>query len=117
MREDIKAKKFNKYNPDSQPNLYELDKFLRKSGYRLVDTVSHTNGELELVIEPIKAGYLYPEIFHDIEDHNFYAKVVDHGLLVSHDLEGILEGYTTALGVLKYLDSLDLDTLEIKSEE
>lgn len=109
--------KVGKWDPDTQPNIYELNNFLRKSGYRLVDIVSHEGASPELLIEAISKDYLHPDISHDIEDGLFYAKVTEHGLLVSSDLEEIIKGYTTAQGVLKHLENLDLDTLELDEEE
>lgn len=111
----------SKWSADSQPNIYELDSFLKKSGYRLVDILAHDKDSevhgYELIIEPINPGYLYPEISHDYADNNFYAKIVDHGLLVASDVEEIIKGYTTALGVLQYLESLDISKLEVHSED
>ena len=100
-----------------QPNIFELDNFLQKSGYRLVDILSHNRSSetpgLELVIEPIESGHLHPEIYHNYVEGNFYAKIIDHGLLISSDVEEIIKGYTTVLEVLRYLETLDMKNLEI----
>ena len=63
-----KLQEATKWNPDNQPNIYELDNFLRKSGYRLIDIIEHKESSLshslshnyELIIEPITPGYLHP---------------------------------------------------------
>lgn len=120
-----KLQEATKWNPDNQPNIYELDNFLRKSGYRLIDIIEHKESSLshssshnyELIIEPITPGYLHPEISHDYEEGNFYAKITEHGLLVASDIEEIIKGYTTVLGVLKYLGDLDIDKLEVSPED
>lgn len=106
----------SKWNPDTQPNIYELSNFLRKSGYRLVDILEHNNSP-ELIIEAIKPGYLFPEISHGIKDNEFYVKVDDHGLMVASDVEEIIKGYENAVGVLHYLEGLNLSKLEINDEK
>lgn len=119
IREEVgkKLKKPNsRWNPDTQPNIYELSNFLQKSGYRLVDILVHEDYP-ELLIEAIKPGYLFPEISHDIKEKEFYAKVEDHGLMIASDIEEIIKGYETAIGVLHHLEELDLSKLEIDKEE
>lgn len=119
IREEVgkKLKKPNsKWDPDSQPNIYELSNFLQKSGYRLVDILSHKEGP-ELIIEAVKPGYLYPEIIQDIREKEFYVRVEEKGLMTASDLEEIIKGYDNAVSVLKYLEDLDLSKLEINSEE
>lgn len=106
-----------KWDSETQPNLYELDNFLRKSGYRLVDTLIHKGNIIEPVIEAIKEGHLHPDISYNAEDEWFYVRVKEYGLLNSSDLEDIIKGYTTALGVLNHLDTLDLTKLEVSSED
>lgn len=112
-------KRFNpsKWDSDTQPNIYELDNFLRKSGYKLVDIIEHEDNIPELIIEPLKKGYLHPEINHDVNEKDFYVNVIKYGMLELSDLEGIIEGYETALGVLRHLKSVSLDTLEIGEDE
>lgn len=113
------AKRFNssKWDSDTQPNIYELDNFLRKSGYKLTDILEHKDTIPELIIEPLKSGYLHPEINHDVAEKEFYVNVIKYGMLGASDLEGIIEGYETALGVLRHLKTIDLDSLEIGDEE
>lgn len=113
MRE---AKSLSKWSSDTQKNLYSLDSFLRKSGYRLADILDHEEGSRELIIEPVKPGYLHPEIVHDVSEGSFYIKVEEHGLLNASDVEEIIKGYTTALGVVGHLDSLDIQSLETTEE-
>ena len=96
--------------------IYELSNFLQKSGYRLVDILVHEDYP-ELLIEAIKPGYLFPEISHDIKEKEFYAKVEDYGLMIASDIEEIIKGYETAIGVLHHLEELDLSKLEIDKEE
>lgn len=118
LMKDRRISEASKYDPELQPNLYELSNFLSKSKYRLVDVVDHGETKIpEVIIEPINPGYLYPEIHHDIDEREFYIKVVEHGMLVDSDVEGIIQGYTNALAVLEYLKSIDLDSLEIVNEE
>ena len=106
------------YDSTTQPNLYELNNFLRKSGYKLAEVIPHQDKKVpELIILPIKESYLYPEISHDIEEGEFYIKVVEHGLLVASDVEEIIKGYTTSLGVVQHLESLELEKLEINTED
>lgn len=119
IREEVgkKLKKPNsRWNPDTQPNIYELSNFLQKSGYRLVDILSHKEGP-ELIIEAVKPGYLYPEITQDIREKEFYVRVEEKGLMTASDVEEIIKGYDNAVSVLKYLEDLDLSKLEINSEE
>lgn len=111
-----KLRSITKWSPESQPNLYELANFLRKSGYRLVEVIDHGESP-ELIIESIRSGYLHPEISHDIEERRFYVRVEDHGFLAASDVQEIIKGYNTALGVIQHLDSLDLSKLEIYPEE
>lgn len=113
IRRKIKEYRVSKWSPDAQPNIYELDKFLRKSGYRLTDLLPHEKGTPELVIEPIKLNYSHPNIEHDIEENEFFIEVKDHGLLILSDLEEIVKGYQNAMAVVTYLESLDLSKLEI----
>lgn len=96
--------------------IYELSNFLQRSGYRLVDILVHEDYP-ELLIEAIEPGYLFPEISHDIKEKEFYAKVEDHGLMIASDIEEIIKGYETAIGVLHHLEELDLSKLEIDKEE
>lgn len=103
----------SKWDPETQPNDYALDEFLHKAGYRLTD-ISNYDSSPELLIDPIRKGYLHPEIIHDVTDKTFYVDVKKYGMLNSSDLEEIVKGYTTALGVLEYLDSLDLSKLEVE---
>ena len=106
----------SRWNPDTQPNIYELSNFLQKSGYRLVDILVHEDYP-ELLIEAVKPGYLYPEITQDIREKEFYVRVEEKGLMTASDVEEIIKGYDTAVSVLKYLEDLDLSKLEINSEE
>lgn len=116
LKEDMIAKKNTRWNPDTQPNLYQLDVFLRKSGYRLFDVVDN-NGHPELMIETIKEGHLHPEINHSVADSAFYIEVKKYGELVASDVEEIIRGYQTAVGVVNHLDKLDLSKLEFSKEE
>lgn len=109
---DIKSK----WDPDTQPNIYELSNFLRKSGYRLVDIIDHKNSP-ELIIEAIKPGHLYPEIVQDVKSGKFYTRIENHGLMIASGVEEIIKGYETALGVLHHLEDLDLSRLEIETDE
>ena len=113
-----KLKEASRWDPDTQPNIYELDNFLKKSGYRLIDVLLGKGSNLhEILLEPLKPGYLYPEITHDIKDGVFYINVTNYGLLEASDVEGIIQGYENALSVVKYLQSLDLKTLEVSDSE
>lgn len=107
-----------KWDPDTQPNLYELALFLKKSGYRLVDMIySGVKDTGELIIEPVTPGYLYPEIVHDIVEEGFYIKVVDQGILPVSDVESLVQGYQNAIAVIHHLNSIDLTKLEIVDDE
>ena len=112
LKEDIIAKKNTRWNLDSQPNLYQLDVFLRKSGYRLFDVVDN-EGKPELMIETIKEGHLHPEISHNVADGNFYIEIKKYGELIASDVAEIVRGYQTAIGVVEHLERLDLNKLEI----
>lgn len=113
LKEDMIAKRNTRWNPDNQPNLYQLDVFLRKSGYRLFD-VFNNEGKPELMIETIKEGHLHPEINHDVADGVFYIEVKKYGELIASDVEEIMRGYQTAIGVVKHLEQLDLSKLEFR---
>lgn len=117
IKEAQATQKQIKWSSDTQPNIYELDNFLRKSGYRLLDILQHEGASPELVIEAINKDYLHPEISHDFEEGLFYAKVTEHGMLVASDIEEIIKGYNIALGILNHLDSLDLSNLEVSTDE
>lgn len=107
-----------KWDPDKQPNIYELNNFLRKSGYRLLDVLAVKDTTIpEIILEPLKAGYLYPEIQHYTKEGKFYIKVIDHGMLESSDVEGMITGYENALAVVKHLESLDLHDMEVEEDE
>lgn len=113
LKKDKKLREATKWDPESQPNIFELSNFLKKSGYRLVDVMISSEGlSPEIILEPLKPGYLYPDISYDINDKHFYINVPEHGLLVSSDVEGIILGYENALAVVKHLESLDLDEIE-----
>lgn len=106
------------WSSETQPNIYELDSFLRKSGYKLIDVTKYKKDQVpELLIVPIKSGYLYPDIVHSAAEHLFEVKVISYGLLGISDLEGIIRGYQNAIEVVKHLESLDLDDLEVEYEE
>ena len=115
LKEDMIAKRNTRWNPDNQPNLYQLDVFLRKSGYRLFDVVDN-GGKPELMIETIKEGHLHPEINHNVADGAFYIEVKKYGELIASDVEEIIRGYQTAVGVVKHLDNLDLSKLEFRKD-
>lgn len=115
LKEDSIAKKNTRWDPDTQPNIYQLDIFLRKSGYRLFDVVIN-KGHPELMIETIKEGHLHPEINHNVADQAFYIEVKKYGELSASDVEEIVKGYQTAIGVVKHLEKLDLNKLELKGE-
>lgn len=118
FKKEKKLIEANKWNPDLYPNIYEMENFLRKSGYRIIDIIEQKNSDIpEVVIEPIKKGYLYPEISHDLTDNKFYAKVIDYGMLGESDLIGIIQGYENAVSVIKHLNSLDLRDLEVGEDE
>ena len=119
IREEVgkKLRKPNsRWNPDTQPNIYELSNFLQKSGYRLVDILVHEDYP-ELLIEAVKPGYLYPEITQDIREKEFYVRVEEKGLMTASDVEEIIKGYETALGVLHHLEDLELSRLEIEKDK
>lgn len=114
----LKEASRSKWDSDNQPNVYELDNFLRKSGYRLLDVLLSRDSDLhEILLEPIKPGYLYPEITHDIKDGIFYINVTNYGLLEASDVEGIIRGYENALAVVHHLQSLDLKKLEVTEDK
>lgn len=116
LKEDNVARKTTRWNPDTQPNTYQLDIFLRKSGYRLVDVID--NGGLpDLMIEPIKGGHLHPDITYSVADQVFYVDVKKYGELVASDLEEVIKGCQTALGVVQHLEKLDLSKLEFRESE
>lgn len=117
FKKDKKIREANKWDPDTQPNLYELYNFLRKSGYRLVDVADSYKKRPELIIEPVEPGHLHPEINHDISDGRFYINVSEHGYLDPSDVVEVIKGYEAAISVVAYLSSLDLDKLEIDQED
>lgn len=103
----------NKWDPDTQPNLFELSNFLYKSGYRLIDAQENKES-VEVLLEPLNPGHLYPEISHDMKDNKFYIKIVEHGMLEASDVESIIIGYENAVAVVRYLESIDTTVLEIE---
>lgn len=111
FREDM-DNKASQWNPDTQPNLFELDRFLRKSGYRLVDVLTGA-GVKELMIEPKNSSHLYPEITHDVSDNHFYINVKRYGELIVSDVEEVIKGYQNAVSVVKRLEQVNLDKLEV----
>ena len=113
FKKDKLLKEASKWDPETHPNIYELSNFLRKSGYKLVDIIPQNT---ELLIEPVEKTYMYPEILHDVPTKSFHIKVVEHGFLVSSDVESVISGYENALGVVRHLEALDLDKLEIEEE-
>ena len=116
LKEDSVARKTTRWNPDTQPNIYQLDIFLRKSGYRLLDVVNN-EGHPEPIIEAMKEGHLHPDITYSVPDQVFYVDVKKYGELIASDLEEIIKGYQTALGVVQHLEKLDLSKLEFKESE
>ena len=116
IREDTKARKYIKWNPDSQPNLYQLDLFLRKSGYRLTDVVAQDNNP-EVLIEPLNPSHLAPDILHQPGEGKFFIDVKKYGELEYSDVEELIKGYTTAVEVVKHLEKLDLSKLEYEKED
>lgn len=116
LRELADAKKYTKWNPDTHPNAYQLDVFLRKSGYRLVDIVDHQGDTPELILEATKIGHLHPDITHNISDKTFYINIKKYGEMNVSDVEEIIKGYQTAMYVVKHIESLDLSKLEYDKE-
>lgn len=104
----------SKWDPQRYPESSDLNEYLLKAGYLLKEIIVHSSGSVELVIKPRTAGYLHPEITHDITDNVFYVEVKEYGLLNSSDLEEIISGYNTALEVVRYLERVNLSL--IKSE-
>lgn len=107
---NLKNKKYTRWDSESQPTIYAIDNFLRKSGYRLIDILTQGN-KYELIIEPLKKGYFHPEISHDTKDDHFYAKITEYGMMESSDIEDTIKSYENALGVLKYLENQDLKNI------
>lgn len=116
LKEDSMIKRKIKWDPDTQPNIYQLDLFLRKSGYRLVDIINN-GGHPEPIIEAIKESHLHPDITFIIADQTFYVDIKRYGQIIASDLEELIKGYQNALGVVKYLDTLDLSKLEVEEEK
>ena len=112
MTSRLKEASSIKYDSSTQPNLYELDNFLKKSGSKLVDVIDH-EGSIELIIDPKYPGVYYPEISHEVEEGKFYTRVKERGWLEMSDLDMVMEGYETAKYVINHLESLDLSKLEI----
>lgn len=116
LKEDSVARKTTRWNPDTQPNIYQMDIFLRKSGYRLIDVVDN-EGHPEPIIESMKEGHLHPDITYSVADQVFYVNVKKYGELIASDLEEVIKGYQTALGVVQHLGDLDLSKLEFRGSE
>lgn len=113
LTEDNEVMKYSKWDMDSQRNLYNVDKFLRKSGYRLLDATKR-DGVPELFIKAMKDSHLYPDITHHIEEGEFFINVIKYGELNASDVEEIIKGYEAALGVVHYLNDIDMSSLEIE---
>lgn len=107
----------SKWDPQSQPNAYELDVFLRKSGYKLVDIIPQENGVPEVLIEPVKEGYRHPDITHMVAEDIFYMKMKSYGEMPATDVEAIIQVYQNVLAVLNHLNALDKSKLEYQKEE
>ena len=106
----------SQWSQDTEPNIYALDIFLRKSGYRLSNIEEPSSGLYELIIEPLKPGYLYPDITHMVAEGKFYIDVKKYGELELEDVKGIVKGYENAIAVVTYLESLDLSNLETETK-
>lgn len=118
FKRDKKIREASNWSPELHPNIYELQNFLRKSKYRLIDVSPDKEGKIpEVIIEPITPSYLYPAIIHDLTDNHFYIDVSNHGLLQASDVELVVQGYSNALAVVKHLESLDLTKLEVDEED
>lgn len=117
FKKEKKIREVSKWDSETQPNIYELANFLRKSGYRLLDILANNeNTVYEILLEPVKPGHLYPEISHEVEEGKFYVNVLKYGMLEASDLEEVIKGYNNALSVVRHLESLDLGELEIEEE-
>ena len=75
------------------------------------------DNKVRLSIDPIRSDELHPDLIHDIANNKFYVEVKDQGYVDSKDLENIIKGFNNSIEILKYLDDLDLSTLEIPDEE
>lgn len=99
---------------DEHPNTYELDNYLKKAGYKLLELIEHEGSKVpEVLLEPKNPGYLFPQISHIVKEDKFYVDVVKYGMLEASDLEKVMQGYENALSVVTYLENLDLSKLEI----
>ena len=98
------------------PNNYALDLYLRKSGYKLINVSRYSKG-IRLGIVPRKKGYHTPEIYHDYADNIYEIQTTSYGTLEVSDIEEVIKGYETAISVVKYLMSLDLEKLEVEDED
>jgi len=110
----------SKWDPQGQPNAYQLDIFLRKAGYKLVDMIPQSSGGStvpELIIEPIKEGYRHPDITHMIAEDTFYMKMKSYGEMPASDVETIIQVYQAVLAVLNHLNELDKSKLEYEKSE
>ena len=108
VREAFQGEKkiISKWDSDTTPNIYNLDIFLRKSKYRLVEIIAQTkNGRIypELILEPIEEDHLHPEIHHSVDENEFYINVKKYGELVSSDVREIIKGYEIALSIVDHL--------------
>lgn len=97
LQEEEETKKYNEE---------EVSKFLKKSGYKLVDIIEHEGGISEFIISPVESSHLYPEITQDIEEGVFLIDVKKYGNLEASDVEEVIKGYQTALGVVEYMNNL-----------
>lgn len=123
IREAIKSRngRLNStWSQDREPHIYEVDKFLRKSGYKLSNIeVHHINGKSlpELIIEPMSPGYLYPDVSHMVAEGKYYIDVKKYGEMEISDVKGIIKGYENAIAVVSYLETVNLNSLEFEGSE
>lgn len=101
----------NRFDYKTQPNLYELENFLNKSGYIYVD-LDTEEGKPVLYIKPAKEDdYLHPKIYYIADDNEYVVDSGEFGYLNVSDLAEVMKGYNNAILVIKHISDLDLDKL------
>ena len=119
IREAFTEKKtISKWDQDTSPNIYNLDKFLRKSGYRLIEIVVLPKNDKalpEIILEPVTKDH--PDINHSVDEGIFYIEMKKYGELEASEVREIIKGYENALAIVDYLSELDLYDLELDLDE
>lgn len=102
------------YNEIYQPNLFNLDQYLKKNGYTLGNIEFDDNGNLcDIDIEVLNKDSTHPPIFYDRMSSRFMTTLnLNSGNYSIDSLNRLQDTLNNLVSILDYLNKINLDKLE-----